>query len=83
MFAVSFFLLTAIPTVTPFHVGSLVPRFDMTLLWKRRMWPLYNKGTYNDVISIRQTAERNPPDLALDSRVESVTVHGCQLAPLF
>ncbi|MEQ8686510.1 MAG: hypothetical protein RIE86_14520 [Imperialibacter sp.] len=47
---------------------------DMTLLWKRRMWPLYHKSTHHDVISIRQPAERNPPDLALVSNARSETM---------
>ncbi|MEQ8807504.1 MAG: hypothetical protein RIE59_00425 [Imperialibacter sp.] len=46
----------------------------MTLLWKRRMWLLYNKSIHNDVISIRQPAERNPPDMALDSNARSETM---------
>ncbi|MEQ8686509.1 MAG: hypothetical protein RIE86_14515 [Imperialibacter sp.] len=48
----------------------------MTLVWAGRLWPLYRKSTHNDVISMRQPAERNPPDLARGSKVESVTVNG-------
>ncbi|MEQ9101989.1 MAG: hypothetical protein RIF36_11565 [Imperialibacter sp.] len=46
----------------------------MTLVWAGRLWPLYRKITHNDVISIRQPAERNPHYLALVSNAGSETI---------